>query len=157
MKNNFQEIRINMHDQKGGGVRLGGVMGPKGILMGGDRSLGRDGLPPLSHQSSTMQLLPHHSMSNLQGTGNGPGQQGIPSSQHAQYGPPHNHLPNQQYQHRDQQAREMQQHMMQQKHQRQAPNRGRGGNAGDLFGIYIIFFYILLVAIIETHYRPVFF
>ena len=139
MKNNFQEIRINMHDQKGGGVRLGGVMGPKGILMGGDRSLGRDGLPPLSHQSSTMQLLPHHSMSNLQGTGNGPGQQGIPSSQHAQYGPPHNHLPNQQYQHRDQQAREMQQHMMQQKHQRQAPNRGRGGNAGDLFGIYIIF------------------
>ena len=132
-----------MHDQKGGGVRLGGVMGPKGILMGGDRSLGRDGLPPLSHQSSTMQLLPHHSMSNLQGTGNGPGQQGIPSSQHAQYGPPHNHLPNQQYQHRDQQAREMQQqqHMMQQKHQRQAPNRGRGGNSGDLFGIYIISFY----------------
>ena len=145
MKNNFQEIRINMHDQKGGGVRLGGVMGPKGILMGGDRSLGRDGLPPLSHQSSTMQLLPHHSMSNLQGTGNGPGQQGIPSSQHAQYGPPHNHLPNQQYQHRDQQAREMQQqHMMQQKHQRQAPNRGRGGNPGELFGIYIIFCYFNL-------------
>ena len=111
-----------MHDQKGAGVRLGGGMGPKGILMGGDRSLGRDGLPPLSHQASTMQLLPHHSMSNLQGTGNG-------SGQHGQYGPPHNHLPHnqQQYQQRDQQAREMQQH-------RQGSNRNRSGNRGDLMG-----------------------
>jgi len=119
-----------MHDQKGAGVRLGGGMGPKGILMGGDRSLGRDGLPPLSHQASTMQLLPHHSMSNLQGTGNGSGQQG----QHAQYGPPHNHIQNQQYQQRDQQAREMQQHMMQQKHQRQQSGRNRGGSGGDHLG-----------------------
>lgn len=126
----LQEIRINMHDQKGGGVRIGGGMGPKGILMGGDRSLGRDGLPPLSHQASTMQLLPHHSMSNLQGTGNGPGQQG----QHAQYGPPHNHIQNQQYQQRDQQFREMQQPMMQQKHQRQQSSRNRGGSGGDHMG-----------------------
>ena len=123
--NEFQEIRINMHDQKGAGVRLGGGMGPKGILMGGDRSLGRDGLPSLSHQASTMQLLPHHSMSNLQGTGNGSGQQG----QHGPYGPPHNHLQHnqQQYQQRDQQAREMQQH-------RQSSSRGRSGTRGDIMG-----------------------
>ena len=115
-----------MHDQKGAGVRLGGSMAPKGILMGGDRSLGRDGLPNLSHQASTMQLLPHHSMSNLPGTGNGSG-----------YGPPHNHLQhNQQYQQRDQQAREMQQH-------RQSSGRNRSGNRGDLMGkIYEIDFYI---------------
>ena len=116
-----------MHDQKGGGVRLGGSMAPKGILMGGDRSLGRDGLPSLSHQASTMQLLPHHSMSNIPGTGNGSG-----------YGPPHNHLQhNQQYQQRDQQAREMQQH-------RQSSGRNRSGNRGDLMGkLYKADFYML--------------
>ena len=141
LNNKFQEIRINMHDQKAAAVRLGGSMGPKGILSG-DRSLGRDGYPPLSHQSSTIQLLPHHSMSNLQGTGNGSGQQGLPSSQHAQYGTPHNHLHNQQYQQRDQQAREMQQHVMQQKHQRQPHSRSRGGSGGDHLGrVYTYIYY----------------
>ena len=120
-----------MHDQKAAAVRLGGGVGPKGILLG-DRSLGRDGLLPLSHPSSTMQLLPHHSMSNLQGTGNGSGQQGLPSSQYAQYGIPHNHLHAQQYQQRDQQAREMQQ---QRQHQRQPHNRSRAGSGGDHLGI----------------------
>ena len=129
-----------MHDQKGGpGVRIGGGMGPKGILMGGDRSLGRDGMLPLPHQASTMQILPHHSMSNLPGTGNGPQQQGLPSSQHAQYGPSHNHIHNQQYQQRDQQVREMQPYGMQPKHQRQPSNRNRGGSGGDHLGILLIF------------------
>ncbi len=125
-----------MHDQSAAAVRLGGSMVPKGILAG-ERSLIHDGFPPVTHQSSAMQLLPHHPMVNFQGPGNAPGQQvgPPPASQHANFVIPHNHLHNQQYLQRDQQSIEMQQHGMQQKPQVQPYNRSRGGSGGDLLGI----------------------